>query len=266
MFPPTVILLDSLALMAPDTVEEGQEMKGQMSATAIAKANTQLFKRIVGPMMDTNIVLIVINHITDKVDINPMAKTQAQVNFLKQDESLPGGKAPIYLSNYLFKLVTSKKLTADKEFGIKGFEVNLELIKSRSAAAGLAITLIFDQDRGFNNVISNFCFLKDQKLLKGGGKGYFFDVAPDVKFSQKTFQSVYESNPEFAEKFDELVREELYKLVPQPDEIGGDENANIGGDYDEEEEDGEELKWSKKFQCYVDSDGNHYDEEGNPIE
>lgn len=268
MFPPTVILLDSLAVMAPDTIEEGEEMKGQMSATAIAKANTQLFKRIVGPMMDTNIILIVINHITTKVDINPMQKTQADVNFLKQDETLPGGKAPIYLSNYLFKLVTSKKLTPDKEFGVKGFEVNLELIKSRSAAAGLSVTLLFDQDRGFNNVLSNFLFLKDQKLLKGGGKGYYFDFAPDVKFSQRTFQQKYEENPEFAAAFDEAVKEELYKIVPQPEEIG-DENSNIGLEWsegDEEEGDGEELTWNKKLKCYVDSEGNRYDEDGNPLE
>jgi RecA/RadA recombinase len=267
MYPPTVILLDSLALMAPDTIEEGEEMKGQMSATAIAKANTQLFKRIVGPMMDTNIMLIVINHITTKVDINPMAKTQAQVNFLKQDETLPGGAAPIYLSNYLFKLVTSKKLTPDKEFGIKGFEVNLELVKSRSAAAGLSVTLLFDQDRGFNNVLSNFLFLKDQKLLKGSGKGYFFDFAPDVKFSQKTFIQKYEENAEFAAGFDELVKEELYKIIPQPEEIG-DENGNIGLGYEEgeEQEEEEELVWNKKLKCYVDSQGNKYDEDGNPLE
>jgi hypothetical protein len=88
--PPSVVLLDSLAVMAPDKIEEDEEMSGQMSATAIAKANTQLFKRIMSPLMDANIILIVINHINQKVDINPMMKTQAQVNFLKQDETLPG--------------------------------------------------------------------------------------------------------------------------------------------------------------------------------
>ena len=34
-----------------------------------------------------------------------MAKTKAQINYLKQDESVPGGNKPLYLANNIFKVV-----------------------------------------------------------------------------------------------------------------------------------------------------------------
>lgn len=260
ILPPTIVLLDSLALLAPKNIDEQEEFSGQMSATSVAKANTQLFKRVVGPLKDSNIIFMVINHINTKVDINPMAKTQSQVNFLKQDETLPGGNAPIYLSNYLLKLVSSKKLKADEGFGVKGFEVNVELVKSRSAAAGLFMTLIFDQVKGFNNTLSNYNFLKDLKLIKGAGRSYYIDECPDVKWSQKEFLTKYNENAKLRKAFDKLVEENLYAIVP--DNI-------FESEYDEDalesEEDGE-LTWDEDLECYVDDEGNQYDEDGNPLE
>lgn len=87
---PSVIILDSVAMLAPEKVDESEEMAGAMTATAIARANTHLFKRLPGVLNDANIILIAINHINTKVDINPMARTAADINFLKQDETLPG--------------------------------------------------------------------------------------------------------------------------------------------------------------------------------
>ena len=39
-----------------------------------------------------------------KVEINPMVKTKAQVNYLKVDETVPGGNTPIYLANNIFRV------------------------------------------------------------------------------------------------------------------------------------------------------------------
>jgi RecA/RadA recombinase len=88
--PPTIVIVDSLAVMAPKDITEEEKMSGSMSASAIAKVNTQIFKRIMGDLRDANIILMVVNHINAKIEINMFAKTQAQVNFLKQDETLPG--------------------------------------------------------------------------------------------------------------------------------------------------------------------------------
>ena len=61
-----------------------------MSQTAIAKAIGQLYKRIRPLMRKANIILIAINHINQKVEINPMMHSKAIINYLKTDETCPG--------------------------------------------------------------------------------------------------------------------------------------------------------------------------------
>lgn len=89
--PPTIIIVDSIAAMFPENTNDEDELGGQMSATAAAKVNNQIIKRLIGSstLEQGNIMIFAINHITTKVDINPMAKTPAALNFLKPDESLP---------------------------------------------------------------------------------------------------------------------------------------------------------------------------------
>ena len=86
---PTIYILDSLALLMPEKYTEEDDLSGQMSATATAKANSMIFKRIVPMLKTVNIILFVINHINQKVEINPMMRTKSQVSYLKQGESLP---------------------------------------------------------------------------------------------------------------------------------------------------------------------------------
>jgi RecA/RadA recombinase len=260
-YPPTVVILDSLAVMAPDKQEAEEEMSGQMSASAIAKANTQLFKRINGAMNDTNIILMVVNHINAKIDINPMAKTQAQVNFLKQDETLPGGNAPIYLSNCLLKLTTADKLVPEKEFGIKGFLVKGELIKSRSAAAGLTFTMVYDQNNGFDNLLSNYKLMKDSGKIGGAGKSFFVNGLPEVKFSQSTFKQKYQESPELKAHFDAEVQKCLMDLIPIP--RGLDSLSRFSGKEVEEESD--ELQ-PYRDGVWTDGRGNFYNDDGEPID
>ena len=95
---PTVYILDSLALLTPEKLTEEEELSGQMSTTGTAKTNTSIFKRIVPKLKAANIILFTINHINDKVEINPFAHTKAQIGYLKQGETLPGGKAALYLA------------------------------------------------------------------------------------------------------------------------------------------------------------------------
>lgn len=86
---PTVYILDSLAMLMPEKFTEEDDLSGQMSATAAAKMNAAIFKRIVPMLKSANIILLVINHILDDVSINPMMKKKAMLSFLKVGETLP---------------------------------------------------------------------------------------------------------------------------------------------------------------------------------
>ena len=78
-------MLDSLAVLVPENEAEEDELSGSMSQTAVAKTNSMIFQRILPLLKKANIILFVINHVNQKIDINPMAKTKAQINYLKQD-------------------------------------------------------------------------------------------------------------------------------------------------------------------------------------
>ena len=87
---PTVIILDSLPMLVPQNIANEEELSGQMSQTSVARVNASVFRRILPLLKEANLILYVINHITTKVEINPMMHSKPQVNFLKQGEELPG--------------------------------------------------------------------------------------------------------------------------------------------------------------------------------
>lgn len=84
---PTVVIVDSLAMMMPEDNLSTEEIQGSMAATGIAKVNSQFFKKCVQIIQQANIILIFINHITQNVSIG-VTPPSAVVNYLKQDEAI----------------------------------------------------------------------------------------------------------------------------------------------------------------------------------
>src|SRR5699024_10617569 len=58
---PTVYILDSLAMLMPEKFTDEEELSGQMSATAAAKTNSSLFKRVIPMLKEANIILFIVN-------------------------------------------------------------------------------------------------------------------------------------------------------------------------------------------------------------
>lgn len=213
---PSIYILDSLAMLTPEKYTDEDEMSGQMSTTAAAKANAQLFKRVVPLLKSANIMLFVVNHITQNIDINPMAKKKAKLSYLKQDESLPGGNTPIYLSNLLIRFDDNTKLKDSEGLGIAGNIVDLTLLKSRTSNVGKSVPLIFDHKRGFDAELSLLQLLKDMKMINGAGAYLYFKDKSDMKFSQKQFKGKLAENEEFRKVFMEVALEALQQLIFDP--------------------------------------------------
>ena len=55
----------------PEKFTEEDELSGSMAASAVAKANAAIFKRITAFLKEVNIILLIINHVNAKIDINP---------------------------------------------------------------------------------------------------------------------------------------------------------------------------------------------------
>lgn len=224
---PTVYILDSLALLMPAQYTEEEALSGSMSATAAAKVNSMSFKRIIPMLKSANIILLVINHINKKIEINPMMHTKTQVSYLKQDETLPGGNTVIYLTNLLLKFDDNSKFKKDEAFGISGNLVDITLVKSRNNRAGKSCTLVFDQNKGFDPELSLFVMLKNAKRVNGAGAYLYIGDKSDLKFSQKNFKEKLRESPELREVFISEVMEMLKEELNEHNEM----EANSGFDY-----------------------------------
>ena len=226
---PTVVILDSIALLMPEKFTQEEEMSGQMSATAAAKANAALFKRIIPMLKSANIIMFAINHVLDKVNINPFARTKASVAYLKPDEYTPGGKTAEYLANVFIRFDDSK--LKPETYGIDGSLVDIEFIKSRNSKAGQRCTMVFNQEEGFDNDLSTFILLKDNDKIKGSGAYQYIEGHPEYKFTQKKFKALLEDKPEFRTIVSDCAFEVLSEKLERENKKIDDSKVNIVGNY-----------------------------------
>ncbi len=217
---PTVYILDSIAMLMPEQYTEEEELSGQMSATAAAKTNSSIFKRIIPMLKAANIILFVVNHITEDVVINPMARKKAQVSYLKPGEALGGGRVITYVTNLLIRLDDNSKLKETEGFGIRGSIVEVTLLKSRTSSAGRSINLVFDFERGFDRELSLLQMLKEQNIViaKGAYMRLQNDETGQYKFTQKQFKEKLKQDPEFQKIVMDHVMIGLMNLINKPKE------------------------------------------------
>ena len=200
-FEPTIYILDSLGMLMPDQYANEDELSGQMSTTASAKTNSAIFRRIIALLKSANIILLCINHILDDVDINPFAKKQQQLAYLKPGERVGGGKVALYVSNLIIRMDDHSKMKPTEGFCIRGSLVTLTIMKSRTSAAGNSITLVFDYEKGFDKDLSLFYTMKELGYVNGAGAYLYFGDRSDIKFAQKNFKQKLQENPELQEVF-----------------------------------------------------------------
>jgi len=259
ILPPTVVINDSWKTMQPQNMIDSKDVSGSMSGGAVAKLNNQIINILNGILFSANIILIIVNHITAKIEIGPV-HTKADLNYLKPNESFPGGTSAMFLSNVLIKLQASTNLEPDKDLGIKGFISQAQLIKSRSNAAGYKFELVYDQEFGFDNILTNFWTLKKAGYLKGNGRAYYFSANPDCKFTQKTFKERYLED----KKLQKATNDTLFPLL---EDMLSNKNSEMNEV--DEEDDGAELELVKKIKgdIWLATDNNkyHYNEEDGTI-
>ena len=211
---PTVYILDSLAMLTTDKLSELDELSGQMGATSIAKSNTAVFKGIIPKLKAANILLLSINHINDKVEINAFSHTKATIAGLKPNETVPGGKAAQYLANNLIRIDDGAILKESEGLGVSGKIVDISFIKSRTnSTLNRSVPMVFTADKGYDPILSLFVFLKSVGAITMSGASCTFRDNPEVKFTQKTFLNKLTTDPNFAALFNEVAKQEMEKLL-----------------------------------------------------
>lgn len=214
-FEPTVYILDSLALLEPENEFSNEELSGNMSTTATAKIITKIFRGIIQPLKEANIILIAINHILSAVQIGPFPN-KPDLAYLKSGETLPRGRTVQYLANTIIRLDDATKLKSTEKYHINGSLVNATLVKTRSTYSNKSTGLVLNFDTGFDPILSALVFMQNANRIHGAGIGLYLDDHTDMKFSMGNFKEKMKNNPEFSKIFAEAYLGELSKLPSQP--------------------------------------------------
>ena len=207
---PTVVILDSWAMLRPDNILDDKDIASNMTITSATKQNTAMIKQVFNLLKPANIILFVINHIMPDVSLVPK---KSQIAWLKQGERLPGGESIIYLYDNIFRFNDNSKLKEDKDLGINGIFVDIEFVKSRSGAPGRSATFVLDYNVGFDNELSLFILLKQYNKVKGAGAFLYLEGLDTIKFSQKKFKQKLREEPELLQHFAKLTLQVLQEEI-----------------------------------------------------
>lgn len=113
---PTVVILDSLAVMRSEDGSFGSDGKSKvkddidstggnnMFGAKNAKFNSEMFKQILPFAKKANIILIVINQINRKINTGFISQPRDLVG-LGESETLSGGRSSLYLANNVLRLL-----------------------------------------------------------------------------------------------------------------------------------------------------------------
>lgn len=237
LFEPTVLILDSIATITMSldggdakTLEKLEEISSQTDRMRLTGEIGRFFNEILPYLREANIILIAIN----QIKINPnmgIVKSPAEILYLKQDETLPGGRTPQFLAHILVKFIAvgSEKYDEEDE-GFSGFKVRLDIIKSRVSAAGKFVNLIYNKNSGVDMVRSTVDYLKELGLVGGNKNGYYFLDDKENKFTLKNMPEDFRNNPILYKNMKDLVVPILEKNLSgiTPDElIVPDEEMNF---------------------------------------
>lgn len=203
MYEPTVVMIDSIPSLTVKLSETDkkdwaklEEVTSQTERMRLTGEIGRFYTDLLPYLRAANIIVISINHIR----VNPqmgIVKSASELLYLKQDEALPGGKTPPYLSHYLLKNVAvgSEKFTMADD-GFDGFLIRMEIIKARSNQSGQHVDLIFDKVRGLSAVRTCIRFAKDNGLIGGNKNATYFISDKDKKFPMRTVEEHFSENKE----------------------------------------------------------------------
>lgn len=205
-YEPTCLIVDSVPSMTTyinEGTKDGQIKLDEVSSQTDKMRVTAEIGRFLNESMQmlkaANIILLLVNHIKDKPMAGPV---QPELRYLKQNETMPAGKALQYYTNTLMRItsVGSEKYTMDDD-GFEGFGVQVQFCKNRNNVDGTIVPLVFDKLHGYDTLRSSFKYAKYMGLIGGNRNGYYFIENKDKKFRLSTIH----------EDFD--MDRDLYKIM-----------------------------------------------------
>lgn len=232
IIPPTFIVIDSIRAMTSERLslsqDDGSMVENNMFAAQIALKIGQFARHCMQACAEANIIIPYVNHIQTAINTGYTPKPK-YLNYLKQDESLGGGDQLTYYTTTMVKLIAKSNLTPDdtkgNPFRVKGFDLEMFLVKSRDNVAGQGIELVFDQTNGFDNDICLFKYLDSRGVIKSAGAYKKLD-GYDKNFRAGDFKKLMATDEEFRIAFTKAAKRALDERVRVPDKYLSIVNGN----------------------------------------
>jgi RecA/RadA recombinase len=214
IYPPTILIIDSVAAMRNKELLEKADMDSNMVAATIAKGNSAFLMGVEHLLEAYNITIMAIGHITTKITINPYAEKKIQLPGLGEDENISGGNKFVYMASFVFKLKAGKEYKDDKDLGIQGRLVYCNFLKTRSGYNKLSAPLFYHGKLGFHNALTNYYHIKDTLgVLKKQGQKFYIAPAPEHTFAQKDFLTLYNGDGDFQESWNTYIAEKMGTIL-----------------------------------------------------
>lgn len=205
---PTIIIIDSITSVlaetfSPDNAKDAadaERLRSNTEGARDAKSLKGFFKDVLPLCKEANIIIYAINHISTNMSMNAFVPVAKQQNFLKQDESIPGGKVLLYYPFNIIKLIAkpADDFTEESD-GFSGHVVMVEPIKSSSNQSGnnskgISFELIFSFKHGFDSLRSILHYGREHGILEGNKNRMKFKDE-DFTFSLKDINREKEEKP-----------------------------------------------------------------------
>lgn len=165
MLVPSVILIDSLIMLGSKD-GKNDEIEGLTAGSRKAILLNQFITKMTPIIQSANILVMLINHVTDKPKMSMFDSDKPQLMYMKRGKSVSGGIKQLYLANNVLWFEQCQKYNV-ADNGFDGFQVLCQFWKTRQNKANQSCKIVFEQQTGFNNVMSLFEFAKENGLITG---------------------------------------------------------------------------------------------------
>lgn len=189
---PTFVIIDSIAMLTrvPEfehkktgELYEEESMGQNTEAMRDALENTKFIKKVKPLLSKYNIILLMVNHITNDVVMSRYENPKKYLPFLKPGQKVVGGKELIYQSASIMEIVGGERLHGDKlKYGpeIHGSINKLTFKKNKNGFEGIDYPIVLSAAMGYMYELSDFELITEEKYGISGIGSYQLSILPEA--------------------------------------------------------------------------------------
>lgn len=222
---PTIICVDSISRAEVFNKSDELYTKHSLGDSGLntvymqeGNAKTQFIRQLPGLAVRAGIYFIVTAHIGDKFELNPFAKSQKDLQYMKGSDTIKGTGSQF---NFLMSLLLDSRATEVQQDSKKkckypaSFSEPLEvskvsnvIVRCKNNISGTIVPNMVSQHQGVLRDVSNYGFVMDENMfgLEGSKQTQNIPWLPDKKFGRTTIREMSEKDYEIHRSIEILAQ------------------------------------------------------------